>query len=271
MRSPQIVRPPQQPRWVSALTWWCAVVVPLCIGVSFAVGTFWPEPMPDFRAYTAGPDRKSGFFEFIRPLIAEENRRVLSDRERLEAIASQSERSIFDRWWLDALAERYAVDQEALDEQAVMETLLRRVDVVPMSLALAQAAKESGWGTSRFTREANNLFGEWCFDEGCGLVPRARARGQSHEVEAFDSPRESVSSYLRNLNTHDRYRSFRIERARLREAGEDLSGLALAEELTQYSARREAYIDEIRNLIKANNLAVTRSVADEADASDADH
>jgi Bax protein len=226
--------------------------------------------MPDFRTYDAGPARKSEFFEFVRPLIAAENQRVRSERERLETIASRAKPSIFDQWWLDSMAEKYAVDQEELEEEAVIETLLRRVDVVPMSLALAQAAKESGWGTSRFAQDGNNLFGEWCFDAGCGLVPVQRSQGRRHEVEAFDSPRESVVSYLRNLNTHESYQSFRLERARLREVGEDPSGLALVSEISRYSERREAYIDVIRSLIRVNNLTDRPPSADDADSANAD-
>ena len=127
--------------------------------------------------------------------------------------------------------------------------------VASMSLALAQAAKESGWGTSRFAREANNLFGEWCFDPGCGLVPQNRRDGYRHEVEAFRTPADSVISYVRNLNTHDRYRSFRLERAKLRKAGIEVSGMLLAEELADYSEGRDDYIKDIKHLIRVNKLA----------------
>ena len=235
-----------------------AIVVPivLLVGGAIGVAAAWPEePMPDFRAYEAGPDRKTEFFEFVRPLVAAENERIRRDRERLTDIVARSAHGWFDRWWLSFLAQEYRIDEASLSEDEVVETLLRRVDVVPMSLALAQAAKESGWGTSRFARDGNNLFGEWCFDSGCGIVPQNRAQGRRHEVEAFSSPRDSVISYLRNLNTHDRYHAFRIERARLRETGSDLSGWRLAEELTGYSERRDDYVEDIQSLIRVNKLA----------------
>jgi len=235
--------------------WSIPTSLSLVIALSFGITTAWPETMPDFRAYEAGPDRKAEFFEFLTPLVAAENERVRRDRRRLIEIASQPEFSWFDRWWMASLAEEYRIDVSALDDEELLATLLRRVDVVPMSLALAQAAKESGWGTSRFAREANNLFGEWCFNPGCGLVPQNREEGRQHEVEAFATPRDSVVSYLRNLNTHDRYRSFRLERARLRKAGVELSGVLLAEELSQYSERRDDYIKDIKNLIRVNKLA----------------
>mgnify|MGYP002064425563 CR=1 FL=1 len=110
------------------------------------------------------------------------------------------------------------VPLEMGDETALLAELRRRVDTVPIRLALAQAAKESGWGTSRFARKGNNFFGQWCYDEGCGLVPRARGEGRSHEVRAFDSPGDSVASYLRNINTHHGYRELRHARAGLRAA-----------------------------------------------------
>lgn len=213
-----------------------------------------PEPVPDFRAWEAGAERKDRFFEFMRPLIREENARILERRERLQSLAAQDQMGWFDRRWLRGLAEEYGLDPEGTETDALIERLLMRVDIVPVSLALAQAAKESGWGTSRFAREGNNLFGQWCYEPGCGLVPRARGEGRSHEVRVFDSPRDSVASYLRNINTHRGYRELRQARARLRESGRPLSGLLLAEQLHRYSERGQAYVEEIKGLIRYNRL-----------------
>lgn len=236
--------------------WSVATLAPLAAAIFLGFSaTASPESMPDFRAFEAGPHRKAEFFDFVGSLIAEENERVATDRKRLVEIASKSEFSWLDHWWLVKLADDYRLDRESMDDEQVLAALLRRVDVVPMSLALAQAAKESGWGTSRFAREANNLFGEWCFRPGCGIVPQNRLEGRKHEVEAFETPRDSVVSYLRNLNTHERYRSFRLQRARLRKAGVGLSGVDLAEELAQYSERREEYVKDIKHLIQFNKLA----------------
>jgi Bax protein len=237
--------------------------------MSFGAATARPDTLPDFRAYEAGPNRKAEFFEFVRPLVAAENAHVRRDRKRLIEIASQPEFSWLDRWWLAKLAEDYRIDDESMDDEQRLASLLRRVDVVPMSLALAQAAKESGWGTSRFAREANNLFGEWCFDPGCGLVPQNRTEGYRHEVEAFASPRDSVVSYMRNLNTHDRYQSFRLERARLRKAGKELSGMLLAEKLAHYSERRDDYIKDIKHLIRVNKLVDGSSSGGRNESTDA--
>lgn len=212
------------------------------------------ERIPDFRQYEAGEERKTQFFAYLRPLIEAENARVAADRERLQSLADEESIGWFDRRWLEGLAEDYGLDPEEMEEDALIATLLRRVDVVPLSLALAQAAKESGWGTSRFARDGNNLFGEWCFDPGCGLVPRARARERTHEVREFDGPRDSVASYVRNINTHAGYRELRRARARLRSEGKPLSGLVLANELQRYSERGQAYVEDIKGLIRYNDL-----------------
>ena len=215
--------------------------------------------VPDFQSLVAGPERKTEFFAFMRPLLESQNEQILSQRERLLELQGQNELGYFERRWLSALADQYEVPAEdaegnPIDSQALIAQLLRRVDVVPVSLGLAQAAKESGWGTSRFARQGNNYFGEWCFGEGCGIVPGARAEGRTHEVEAFDSPAESVASYVQNINTHRSYKSFRDARKAQRERKVPLSSMRLAEELSQYSERRGAYVDEIKQLIITNRL-----------------
>ena len=215
--------------------------------------------VPDFESLVAGPERKAEFFAFMRPLLESQNAQVLEDRQRLLELQGAGAPGFFTQRWLDDLAARYAVptedeDGNRLDTETVVARLLRRVDVVPVSLGLAQAAKESGWGTSRFARQGNNYFGEWCFEAGCGIVPGARAAGRTHEVEAFDSPEESVASYLQNINTHRSYKSFRDARKVQRDRQTPLSSTRLAEELSRYSERREAYVDEIKQLIISNRL-----------------
>jgi Bax protein len=210
--------------------------------------------MPDFRDYEAGPARKGAFFGFLRALVEAENARVMTERRHLEELAAQGELGGLDRWWLGKLATQYRLDPDELETPELLEELLLRVDVVPASLALAQAAKESGWGTSRFARRGHNLFGEWCYTPGCGLVPKRRDEGRRHQVERFASPEQSVASYLRNINTHESYQSFREERARLRLAGQPLSGLRLADALGRYSERRRAYVREVKRMIVANDL-----------------
>ncbi len=212
------------------------------------------ERMPDFSAYKAGGPRKTAFFEYIYPRVVAANDEVQQQRERLISIAEDSTPGWLDRRWLTKTAQAYGLEIDKEDSQQVIGPLLKRIDTIPPSLAIAQAAKESGWGTSRFAREANNLFGEWCFEPGCGLVPAKRRPGKVHEVRAFDSPTASISSYLRNLNTHDAYRKLRAMRSKLRAEGKTISGNALAAGLIGYSQRGQAYVDEIRQIIRTNRL-----------------
>jgi len=235
----------------------CAIgLVTIALSTAFIGGG---SVAPDFRQFEAGDERKSEFFAFMRPLIEAQNEALLEDRARLLDIADEESIGWFDRRWVTSLAERYGVatsddDGERRPAEQLVDDLLLRVDAVPQSLALAQAAKESGWGTSRFAREGNNFYGEWCFQPGCGIVPGSRTEGRSHEVEAFESPAESVASYMRNINTHSGYKSFRKARKAQRQSRQSLSGVELASELTRYSERREAYVREIRNLIIYNDL-----------------
>ena len=229
--------------------------------------------LPDFRAFPAGPERKREFFGFVRPIVTAANAGILEQRSRLQRLREQSEFSKRDRRWLESAADSYGValvDQTGAERSRhdVVAELLLRVDEVPESLALAQAAKESGWGTSRFAREGNNLFGEWCFTAGCGIVPKQRAAGRQHEVERFPSPAESVASYLRNINTHDSYKSFRQARKAQRDSRGTLSGLELAQELSRYSERREAYVRELRALIVGNQLETTAANENRSDSNE---
>lgn len=214
------------------------------------------QSLPDFSQWPAGEARKAGFLEFLRPLLEAENRRVSEQRERLQRIAAAGEREIgfFDRRWLDELAREYSLDPEAMDHGSLIHELLLRVDSVPVSLGLAQAAKESGWGTSRFAVDGNALFGQRCFRSGCGIVPGSRTSGARHEVRSFPSPAAAVASYVRNLNTHPDYQKLRELRAALAHQGKRVTGFALARALAGYSERGQDYIEEIRQMIHFNGL-----------------
>lgn len=212
---------------------------------------------PDFLEWPAGEQRKVQFFEFLRPILESRNEALLADRARLEQIAAglpDTRPGWFERRWLDDLARAYRLDPQAEPLEDLVAELLLRVDMVPVSLALAQAAKESGWGTSRFAVEGHAYFGQWCYEAGCGLVPLARGDAQRHEVMAFASPEEAVTAYLMNLNSHPQYQAMRQQRARLRASGERVSGFRLATGLTSYSERRGAYVTEIQELIRFNDL-----------------
>ena len=206
--------------------------------------------------------KKSLFFRTLLPLILTVNEDIGRDRRRLQQLAAayRSDGDITrarDRAWLYRLAQRYevaAADELLSDDTplgAFIAPLLRRVDAIPPSLALAQAAVESGYGTSRFAIEGNALFGQW--RTGGGLRPRAQpAHLSAFGIATFATPLDSVAAYAHNLNTFAAYRDFRARRAALR--GSARAGLALADTLTAYSERGAAYIATLRQLITENRL-----------------
>ncbi len=208
-----------------------------------------PTDMAEIRQ---APKRKEIFFRTVLPLVLQANNEILADRERLwrlhTQIAKGQNLAAVDRLWLIVLAERYKV------KRGDIASLLARVDIVPVSLALAQAAEESGWGTSRFSRQGNAIFGQWTSSGDDGLVPEKRDSGKSHKVKAFKSLLHSVRAYARNLNTHRAYREYRAMRQGLRKNGAALSGRKLAETLTRYSERGEDYVKALRALMTVNKL-----------------
>ena len=222
----------------------------------FAVAITDRNPLPDFSQYNQVKEKKSAFFDYILPLVKHSNQLVIEDRKQLEVLAKNiDDLSFFQQRELDGLAEDYFVDRENRSDLQIVEQLLLRADPVPASLALAQAAIESAWGTSRFAVQGNNLFGQWCYKKGCGLVPLQRNSGSQHEVAKFATVSESVESYIRNINTHRAYADLRATRASLRSTDKAASGYQLAENLLEYSELREKYVHEVQAVIRINNLA----------------
>ncbi len=213
---------------------------------------------PDFVSIENTKQKKQAFFNFLRPFVEQNNSRITKEREKLLAIKGDWEEkkklSSRQQKYIDQLAKRYSLDESDSTTDEKLKELTRRVDIIPESLVLAQAAIESGWGTSRFARKANNFFGQWCYKKGCGLVPNRRHEDADHEVAAFDSVGDSVASYFDNLNTYHPYQELRSLRAVLRMAGKPVTGSELASGLSQYSERREAYVEEVRAMIRVNKL-----------------
>jgi len=205
---------------------------------------------PDLAEIQSAKQRKRLFIKSILPLVLQANETILTERRRLMMLlSSEGWRSQEEREWLEALADRY--DGHPAD----LESLVRRVDVVPPSLAIAQAAEESGWGTSRFAVEANAVFGQWTFRKGEGVVPARRDTGKRHEVRSFSGLRHSVAAYMHNLNIHWAYQEFRRVRDDLRESDSALTGEALAGTLGKYSERGFKYINTIRTIMRVNGLS----------------
>ena len=209
--------------------------------------------LPDMQAIEDISERKATFFNYLSPIAETLNRDILERRAWLLEVSEKYQRdqdlSFLDEYKLKSLAQDYALEWDASDPAAIIAALRLRVDLVPISLVLVQAAKESGWGTSRFAREGNNLFGQWCYSEGCGIVPANRASGAKHEVREFDSIKDAISAYLHNINTGKAYASLRKIRADQRKAGKNPDGKALADGLLHYSQRREAYVQEVKVML----------------------
>ena len=152
------------------------------------------------------------------------------------------------------LADEYWVNVDDKSFKQVVGELLIKIDEVPPSLVVAQAINESGWGRSRFAREANNLFGMWCYTPGCGLVPERRRANDKHEVKRYASIQDSVDEYLRNINRNEAYIELRELRARQRQRMQLLSGEYLAQGLSEYSSIGAEYVNRIRNIIDSRQL-----------------
>ena len=195
--------------------------------------------------------RKDLFIKTVLPLILQVNEDILAERHRLEAIeealGAGAGIGADDQVWLRAQGELYGVEPDDLDG------LMKRLDAVPPSLALAQAAEETGWGTSRFVRDGNALFGQYAFGEDGTMIP-LRRDDRSYTVRSFPTLLESVRAYVLNLNTHWAYRRYREARAKLRGQGKGVDGYGLASTLTRYSARGEDYTRTLRSIIVANEL-----------------
>ncbi len=210
---------------------------------------------PDFTVFDQPAERKDAFFAYFLPIIEQQNQQLLSLRRELELFHLRRQwLSLREQWHVETIAADYGIEDFEARTPEGWDILFRRVDIVPPSLALAQAANESAWGTSRFALEANNYYGHWCFVPGCGLVPSARPAGARHEVAAFNSPGHSVQRYMHNINQHEAYTGLRMARSELRENGEPISGDALVDGLERYSERGQDYIEELRAMIRIDDL-----------------
>ena len=204
----------------------------------------------DLSELTSIAERKRLFIQSMLPIILRINEVILEERRHIEALAAKptDELSQDERVWLAAVSERYEV------EVGDFAALIERADILPPSLALAQAAEESGWGTSRFARDGNAVFGQRTFTEGAGMVPDRREPDKRHEVKAFAALPVSIITYMLNLNTHWAYESLRRERAKMRAADGPIDGYRLARTLERYSERGPAYIETIESIIRGNGL-----------------
>ena len=215
-----------------------------------------PGSLPDFSSYQDVAVKKTRFFSYLLPLVRAENARLAAVRKRLRYIYDHvrwhRRLDAADQAWLAEVVAEFRMSESDPSRTEFWDEAFFRVDALPEDLVLVQAANESAWGTSRFAREGNNLFGQWCFREGCGIVPAGRPDGATYEVARYDSVTESVGSYMHNLNTGRTYQLLREIRARMRDEGEEPRAADLAAGLVDYSERGLEYVDELRAMIRHN-------------------
>lgn len=214
--------------------------------------------LPNFAAIADVTQKKQAFFDFIKPHVIAENKKILEERATIEIAIMMLQ---FDEPLtgtqvskLKKIFTKYKLNDDGELTVERLQAALRRVDIIPRELALMQAANESAWGTSRFARIGLNFFGQWCYKKGCGIVPQQRDDDAAHEVAAYKSVQESVSSYFRNINTHRAYRELRELRATMRKEKKPIDATELVRGLHSYSERGADYIDELSDMIRHNQV-----------------
>lgn len=209
--------------------------------------------------YYTSPKQSRVFITNILPLVQKENSQILKLRHHILLLASvwhqPGQLTAKDQQWLINIASNYQLKHWDISQETNWQQLLLRVDVIPNSLVIAQAANESAWGQSRFAREGHNLFGQHCYTQNCGMIPRGRTADQHFEVTAFKRVSDSIHSYMLTLNSNSNYQRFRQIRQKLHQQHKALSGEVLAAGLVNYSARRDAYVTTIRQIIKHYHLS----------------
>ena len=191
--------------------------------------------------------RKKLFIQIVLPLIIEENLKIRLDRKKLFEILNKNNTTQRDKAWLNLKFKQYGIKNKDLAKLKI------RMDEIPVSLAIAQAAKETGWGSSRFAQEGNALFGQWTWS-GEGIKPLDVKKNEKHKVAKFKILKASVRAYQRNLNTHSSYKKFRIERAIQRDNEEKIDSLKLVNFLDKYAETGKEYTEVLKKIILQNNL-----------------
>ena len=210
---------------------------------------------PDFAEIRSSTDRKHLFLRALLPIVLAENRRLREQRQLVQLLLANPPlaNGRLEKW-LNETARRYRIRGDLRQAGNRIE-LLKRLDEIPTALVLAQAALESGWGTSRFALEGNSLFGQWTYKKTGGLTPENRDEDATHSVKAFPNLQASVRAYLHNLNIGHAYEDLRDTRARLRAAGQKPGPLQLATHLQRYSQRGEDYVREVQRMITSRDFA----------------
>ena len=208
--------------------------------------------VPDLTIVNNIIDKKKIFFKFMRPIIESENAKVIIKRKTIFSIFNKKSPNRTDISKAQSIASEYGFESFDIKNLNERNELISRVDIIPVKLALVQSANETAWGTSRFAKLGNNMFGQWSFAIGKGLVPERRDKGATHEVAIFKSINDSVASYLHNLNTGSSYQRLRQLRHEMRLQNKQIDPVALAEGLIKYSSMGKKYVKIIISMIKSN-------------------
>lgn len=207
--------------------------------------------------------KKELFLSSLLPPILKVNEAIRQDRKKLKkmilSITLGADISEIDYYWLTRKLVQYRVQVDDVQDFVtrmgeIFEELLNRMNIIPPELALAQAAQESGWGTSRFAQQGNALYGQWTWGKGCGMVPQQRDKGKTHRMKCFKNIIEAVDSYMLNLNTHRAYKALRHERRYFRD-DQEIDVLPLVETLINYSEEGQEYVEKIKSIIRVNKLS----------------
>ena len=201
----------------------------------------------DLKTLGSTKEKRDLFIKIILPLILDENAKISEDREKLFKILGKNFNTVGERVWLKRRFKEYKIEDKDLSK------LKMRMDIIPVSIALAQAANESGWGTSRFALEGNALFGQWTWSKK-GISPKNKDPNKSHKILQFQVLKASVRAYKNNLNTHNAYKEFREARAKLRQHDEQIIGIKLTKYLKNYASIGEKYVRILEDIIEKNSL-----------------
>ena len=201
----------------------------------------------DLKKIKSTNKRKDTFIKIVMPLILSENEKILEDRNKLFKILGKQSNTMGEKVWLKRRFKDYDIKGEDIAE------LKLRMDIVPTSIAIAQAAKESGWGTSRFALEGNAMYGQWTWG-GEGIEPSKKDKEKEHKILKFPKLQSSVAAYMKNLNTHRGYSEFRDKRSKIREKKQEVNGLDLVDYLYNYAQTGSEYVKTLKIIIQQNNL-----------------
>ncbi len=203
--------------------------------------------------------KQDQFITFILDESRMANQEILQQRDEIlklyKIFQANQTLTVNQEIWLKEIAFEYKLADLNFSQNVAWQDLLTRVAPIPNSLVIAQAVNESAWGTSRFARNGNNYFGQWCYSQGCGLIPLQRDADGDYQLRTFPNALSSVKSYMNNLNTTEPYATFRHQREALSNSGKPLTGLALVESLTSYSSKGSDYVTIIRDILIKYNLS----------------